>query len=335
MAPAAVTAAAAPRERRPPRRLADEAAPPGSKPERAGAGRGPARARAASAAAASDPPGARPAKPDQTAGSKRRRAASAAPAGAPKRPKRTGAAGGSDPEAAAEAAARKAEAAAQKQKQKQEAKELKRAAAKEQRELKAKAAQAQKAAAKAAKAVAVEEERQVRRVPPSAQAETASREAACELLGSLAVAFCAADPDDAAGRRALLGPLLADGPPPAAELLALCERWRAQLHTAYGNATELPVSQHAEANLTLRLEGMGPERRRELSTAWLALPGVVAGETGARARLSLSDMILDLVSRNLYEYEVVCIYIYTSLTLTTRGARDARSRSTALCGVCV
>ena len=67
----------------------------------------------------------------------------------------------------------------------------------------------------------------------------------------------------------------------------LCERWRAQLHTAYGNATELPVSQHAEANLTLRLEGMGPEQRRELSTAWLALPGVVAGETGARARLSL------------------------------------------------
>ena len=240
-------------------------------------------ARAASAAAASDPPGARPAKPDQTAGSKRRRAASAAPAGAPKRPKRTGAAGGSDPEAAAEAAARKAEAAAQKQKQKQEAKELKRAAAKEQRQLAEQAAQAQKAAEKAAEKA---EEAQARRRAPSAARETATAESTYELLSTAAQEFVDGDTDavEVAARRALLGPLLADGPPPAAELLALCERWRAQLHTAYGNATELPVSQHAEANLTLRLEGMGPERRRELSTAWLALPGVVAGETGARAR---------------------------------------------------
>jgi len=87
------------------------------------------------------------------------------------------------------------------------------------------------------------------------------------LLAEVAAAFVAADPDDAAPRRALLAPLLsggeadedgADEPVWAADLLGFAQVWRGMLYVAYGNATELPAAQHAMANLTLRLEAVGP-----------------------------------------------------------------------------
>ena len=58
-------------------------------------------------------------------------------------------------------------------------------------------------------------------------------------------------------------------------------------HKAYGDATELPASQHADANFQLRVEAVGPEARRALSDRWLAMPGMAACSAGARPRLSL------------------------------------------------
>ena len=83
------------------------------------------------------------------------------------------------------------------------------------------------------------------------------------------------DPDDRDARRALLAPLAAEEP--TAELLGFCDYIRGHLHEAYGEATELPSSSWADANLTLRLGAIGPDVRKELSKRWLQLPGVTGG----------------------------------------------------------
>lgn len=173
-------------------------------------------------------------------------------------------------------------------------KEERKAAAAEQRELRAAEKQQKQAQRKAAKEGAKEERRQARRVPPSASDKTATPENVLELLASAAQTFAGSDPDDAAARRRLLAPVLAPGedeessvPAPSAELLKFAERLQTKLHTAYGDATELPAAQHADANLQLRLDAVGSAERRALSAAWLALPGVDPGERGGAARLSL------------------------------------------------
>ena len=196
------------------------------------------------------------------------------------------------------AAAQKEAAAAQKLAEREAAKrrrkEERKAAAAEQRELRAAEKQQKQAQRKAAKEGAKEERRQARRVPPSASDKTATPENVLELLASAAQTFAGSDPDDAAARRRLLAPVLAPGedeessvPAPSAELLKFAERLQTKLHTAYGDATELPAAQHADANLQLRLDAVGSAERRALSAAWLALPGVDPGERGGAARLSL------------------------------------------------
>lgn len=174
---------------------------------------------------------------------------------------------------------------AEKKAQKDAAKARKKAAADEQRQLKAADAKRRKADEKERRRAAKEEALLARRAPPSASAETATDESVCDLLSDIALSFVAERADDAEHRRALFAPLL-DGAAPGPPLLALAERWRNQMHDAYGNATELPAASYAEANLSLRLGAIGREKRRELSDAWLALPGVVAA-TGSRARLTL------------------------------------------------
>ena len=290
-APVGAQAPREPRVRRPSKKLADATQPVSIQPVRAPKRKGPASARAPAA-----PKRAKAAPRPASAAVKPVRASRAERAVAGGRSSAKGVA--KPPVRARRAAADKgAEALAQKEATKAYKKAQKKAAADEQRQLREEEKRRKKAAAAVEKAAAADEQRQARRVPPSASRETASDASTCQLLAEVAVAFVAADPDDAAPRRALLAPLLPVGEPDdddaagepswAADLLGFAQAWRKKLHVAFGNATELPSAQHAMANLTLRLEAVGPGARAELSQAWLKLAGVVPGERGANARLSL------------------------------------------------
>ena len=164
------------------------------------------------------------------------------------------------------------------------AKALKKAAAAEQRQLKDAEEAERKKEAAAAKAAAVEEEKQARRRPRSADGETGTADSTRDMLEAVAERFVAEDADDRAARRALLLPLFAEAP--ASELLEFCAYVRESFHKAYGDASELPAASWANANLTLRVEAVGPDARKELTRRWLELPSVVAAPA-SRARLSL------------------------------------------------
>lgn len=136
----------------------------------------------------------------------------------------------------------------------------------------------------------------MRRVPASASAETSTRESMVVLLKEAANDFVTSDPDVASSRRLLLAPVLVGEP--SAQLLQLCDRLRETLHTAYGDASEMPAASWAQANFRLRLDAVGPMQRRQWSDDWLALPG--ASEVPeARAHLGMwwSDHLIESFKR--------------------------------------
>ena len=172
--------------------------------------------------------------------------------------------------AKAEADAAKEEARAAKAAKTEAAKAVKALFAEEQLRLRAEAkaakdvTKAAKAAKAAAKANADEELRQLRRLPPSAEEETASPEGVLVWVRE-----AAADLTERYSRLApVFAPLMTDGE----AVLAFADACRTKLHGAYSNAVEdCSASQADDACMAARMQAVGSEHRIELGTTLRAL----------------------------------------------------------------